>query len=133
MTLLIFPDFFLNAITEDMVLTNAIPLFVHYHGIVHRNKHKDIMKNKKKKIGVFYYDYINNLFMLYRFYLEIFCRIVFNNVDKKDLPKLISDFDANKSYSCRQKIICDKKICPTFKKTIFYCYQENYGFILQHC
>ena len=53
-TLLIFPDFFLNAITEDMVLTNAIPLFVHYHGIVHRNKHKDIMKKKKKKIGVFY-------------------------------------------------------------------------------
>ena len=88
---------------------------------------------KNKKIGDFYYDYINNPFMLYKFYLEIFCRIIFNNVDKKDLPKLISDFDANKSYSCRQVIICDKNICPAFKKTIFYCYQGNYGFMLKHC
>ena len=44
------------------------------------------------------------------------CRIICNNIDKKVLPKLISDFEANNSYSCRQITICDKKDCPSVKK-----------------
>ena len=54
--------------------------------------------------------------MLYKFYLEILCRIIFNNIEKKVLPKLKSDFDTNNSYSCRQVTICDKKNCYSVKK-----------------
>lgn len=115
-TLLVHPDFFPDAITKDVLLTTVEPLFVHYHDIVHSNKHKDILKNHNKNIRFFYCNYVSNSFMLYKFYLEILCRIIFNNIDKKVLPKLKSDFDANNSYSCRQVTICDKKICSSVKK-----------------
>ena len=116
-TLLFCPGFFPGTITGDVVLTNAVHLFVHYHGINHFDKNKDILKNyENKNIGIFYYDYINNPFTVYKFYLEVLCRIIFNNVVKKVLPKLIRDFDANNSYSCRQVTICNKKIVHLLKK-----------------
>ena len=53
-TLLVRSDFFPVSITEDVMLTNAVPLFVHYHGILYPNKHQDILKdNNNKNIGVF--------------------------------------------------------------------------------
>ena len=84
MTLLVRSDFFPVSIAEDAMLTNALPLFIYYHGILYSNKHQDILKNNNnKKIRVFYYDYINSPFMLYQFYLETLSRIICNNIKKK--------------------------------------------------
>ena len=65
--------FFPVSIAEDVTLTIALPLFIHYHCILYSNKHQNILKNNNKNIGVFYYDYINSPFMLYKFYLEVHC------------------------------------------------------------
>ena len=87
--------FFPVSIAEDVMLTIALPLFIHYHCILYSNKHQNILKSNNKNIGVFYYDYINSPFMLYKFYLEVNCWIICNNIDKKVLGKLISDFEGD--------------------------------------
>ena len=80
--LVLLPDFFPKAITEDIVLENAVFLFVHYHEIIYSSRDRNF-ENNFGNFGVLYYDCINNAFMLYKFYQEVLCRIIFNNVTKK--------------------------------------------------
>ena len=80
--LVLLPDFFPKAITEDIVLENAVFLFVHCHEIIYSSRDRNFEDNFGN-FGVLYYDCINNAFMLYKFYQEVLCRIIFNNVTKK--------------------------------------------------
>ena len=128
--LVFLPDFFPNAITEDIILENDVFLFAHYHRIIYSSRDRNF-ENNYGNFGVLYYECINSAFVLYNFYLEMLCRIIFNNVDKKILPKLFSDYDANNLYDCRQSTIYNKKLCPAFEKkqitsvlikeTAYYC------------
>ena len=108
-------DFFPSAITEDITLENAVPLFAHYHGIICSCRDKNF-GNNCGIFGVLYYECINSPFMLYKFYLQVLCRIIFNYVTKKILPKLLSDYDANSFHKCQQRTICNKQLCPATER-----------------
>ena len=114
--LVLLPDFFPKAITEDIVLKKAVFLFVHYHGIIYSSRDRNF-ENNYGNFEVLYYESINSAFILYRFYLEVLYRTIFNNVTKKILPESLSDYDANNLHYCRQRTICDKNVCPAVEKT----------------
>ena len=77
------PDFFPKAISEDIVLENCF-LFVHYHGIIYSSRDSNF-ENNYGDFGVLYYECINSAFMLYKHYLDVLCRIIFDNATKKIL------------------------------------------------
>ena len=112
--LVLLPDFFPEGITQDIVLEHGAFLFVYYHGIIYSSADRNF-ENNYGNVGVLYYECINIAFTLSKFYLEVLCRIVFNNVIKKILPKLLSDYN---SHDCRQRTICNKKLCPAVEEKI---------------
>ena len=59
--LVLLPDFFPKAITEDIVLENAVFLFVHCHEIIYSSRDRNFEDNFGN-FGVLYYDCINNAF-----------------------------------------------------------------------
>lgn len=114
--LVLLPDFFPEGITQDIVLEHGAFLFVYYHGIIYSSADRNF-ENNYGNVGVLYYECINIAFTLSKFYLEVLCRIVFNNVIKKILPKLLSDYN---SHDCRQRTICNKKLCPAVEEKILF-------------
>ena len=44
---------------------------------------KNIALPEHNNFGVIYYESVNSVFVLYKFYLEVFCCVIFNNVLKK--------------------------------------------------
>ena len=40
-------------------------------------------ENNYGNFGLIYYESVNSVFMLYKFHLEVLCRVSFNNVLKK--------------------------------------------------
>ena len=75
---------FPQLVQEDIVLTEKVYFFVHFHGAFNV-KRKQIVNN----FGVLYYESISSPFLLYKTYLEILCTIVYNFVEKKILPLFI--------------------------------------------
>ena len=49
--------------------------------------------------------------MLYKFYLEVLCRVIFNNVLKKILPVVLSDFDTNTFSAWKKRSFCGRNFC----------------------
>ena len=124
------PDLFPSAITENITLENAVFLFVHYYGIICSCRDRNF-DNNYGNFGVLYYECTSSSLMLDKFYLEVLCRIIFNSVTNKILPKLLFDYDANNFQNCQQRTICNKKLCPPveirkitstgIKETAYFC------------
>ena len=76
------------------VFLNQISLFIHYHGIIYANTDKDF-ENIYGNFGVLYYEEVGRPFLLYKFYLEILCRVIFNKFFTKVMPIMFNDFDLN--------------------------------------
>ena len=71
---------FPNQLRQGFILTQKVPLFVHTYidmknVFAHTNS---AMKNDRSNFGRIYYESKNSPFMLWKFYLDILCRIVFN-------------------------------------------------------
>ena len=76
-------DFFQSSIREGILLMDKVYIFVHYHGAFANKKNCSGYSNN---FGASHYECINSTFILYKTYLELLCRIIYNNVDKKILP-----------------------------------------------
>ena len=76
-----------------------------------------------------YYKSISNLFLLYKTYLEIFCRIVCNFLDEKILPLFIN----NGFSACRNITGYDRRLCQSSRqnKNKFIIYRETADFFLR--
>lgn len=81
-------SFFPGAFTEIISLENDVPLFVHYHHIIYSSRDKNF-ENNYGNFGVIYYESVNSSFMVYKFYLEMICRVIFNNVIKKHFTDIV--------------------------------------------
>ena len=57
--------------------------------------------------GLLFYEEISSPFLLFKFYLDILGRIIFNVCDKHLLPIMLNNqyLSARKNYSARKKII----------------------------
>lgn len=76
------------AFTEIISLENGVPLFVHYHHIIYSSRDKNF-ENNYGNFRVIYYESVNSSFMVYKFYLEMICRVIFNNVIKKHFTDIV--------------------------------------------
>ena len=85
-------------------------MFVHYHGIIYSSRDKNFDNNYDNS-GAPYYESVNSSFMLYKFYLEVLCRVIFNNVLKKVLPIVLSDFDTNTFSAWKKRSFCRRNFC----------------------
>ena len=92
---------------DNIFVADNVSLFVHYHGIMYSARVNNFESNYVN-FGVIYYESVNSVFTLYRFYLEVLCCVIFNNVLKKILTIILKDFDLNTSSSCRKRSFCSK-------------------------
>ena len=81
-------SFFPGAFTEMISLENDVPLFEHYHHIIYSSRDK-YFENNYGNFGVIYYESVNSSFMVYKFYLEMICRVIVNNVIKKHFTNIV--------------------------------------------
>ena len=90
-----------SALVENFdFLENGVQFFVHYHGIIYKGRNKNF-HNNYDNFGVIYYESVNSPFMLYKIYLEILCRVIFNSLLKNVLPLILADFDRKRVSRCR--------------------------------
>ena len=77
-----FPD----QLKQGITLVQKIPLFVHKN---------IVMKNGSLNFGGIYYESSSSPYLLWKFYLDVLCRIVFNVSREFIFPLLIFDLDGN--------------------------------------
>ena len=109
---LFFPKEYLS---DDIFVADDVSLFVHYHSIMY-SAHANDFENNYGNFAVVYYKSVNSVFMLYKFYLELLCRVIFNNVFKKVLTIILKDFNQNMSSSCRKRSFVVKILLALEKK-----------------
>ena len=101
---LFFPKEFLS---DNIFVADDVSLFVHYHGIMYSACDNNF-ENNYGNFGVIFYESVNSVFILHKFYLEVLCRVIFNNVFKKILTITLKDFELNTCSSCRKRSFCSK-------------------------
>ena len=88
----------LSQLRQGIVLAENIPLFVHTN--VSRKRRGTL--NWNYNFGTLLYESINSPFLLWKFYLEIICRVVFN-LSQKFVLSLI--FKGSRSNCFNMKIV----------------------------
>ena len=94
-------DEFPAQVLPGIVATQRINLFAHTNIHARKNDHLGI------NFGSSYYESINSPFMLWKFYLDVLCRIVFNVFFSLFVPGV--DLD------CRKYTVCSSKNCSNLK------------------
>ena len=70
------------------------------------------MFDENGNFGTLFYEVINSPFLLWKSYLDILARIVFNFCEKYILPVLLSDWNDD----CRNYTACMPKNCFSMKR-----------------
>ena len=96
-------------------LENGAQFFVHYHGIIYKGRDKNF-DNSFGNFGVIYYGSVNSPFVLYKIYLEILCRVIFNSLLKKILPLILVDFDRKRVSRFRGHSYCSGNDFLSFRR-----------------
>ena len=94
-----FPD----QLKQGISLVQKVPLFVHANVV---------MKNGRLNFGKIYYENISSPYLLWKFYLDVLCQIVFNVSDEFIFPLRMSGIDVN----CRDFTACTTKNCSGLEK-----------------
>ena len=89
-----FPDH----LKQEITLTQKVPLFVHTN---------IVMKNNESNFGALYYESVGSPFLVWHFYLNILCRIVFNVSHEFIFFLFMSGIDV----SCRDFTTCTSANC----------------------
>ena len=100
-------------LSDDIFVADDVSLFVHYHSIMYSAHDNDF---ENGNFAVVYYKSVNSVFMLYKFYLKVLCRVIFNNIFKKVLTIILKDFNQNMSSSCRKRNFVVKILLALEKK-----------------
>ena len=112
-------------ITGGIVSANKIYLFAHTNAYCGKN---DPLGTN---LGSLYYESIDSPFLLWKFYLDVLSRVVFNQINKHVLLMLLSDNEIH----CRKFTVFNEKNCSGVRKvrikTIFY--QELVSFYKTLC
>ena len=118
---------------DNIFVADNVSLFVHYHGIMYSARDNNFESNYVN-FGVIYYESVNSVFTLYKFYLEVLCCVIFNNVLKKILTIILKDFDLNTSSSCRKIGFCSKDSSWSGKegKEIISCIVKETCYLCLH-
>ena len=98
-----YPQGYFSDFKNDFFLEKVF-LFAHYHGIIYSSRDGNF-SNKYGNFGVLYFEHVDRTFLLYKFYLEIFCRKIFNNAIKKILPYFYLKLIAKQVVSVEKRVI----------------------------
>ena len=87
-------------LSEGIVAAKKIYLF----------SHTNVVGNREDPFGVnlggLHYEFISSSFLLWKFYLDLLSRIVFNTCHRYVLPILVPNFTYG---NCRKLTVCDSK------------------------
>ena len=100
-------DFFPVHLSYGITSSGHVHLFVH-SSIVDRQKQLSYNSN----FETLFYEVINSPFMLWKFYLDILARVVFNYCDKYITTALLSDLEND----CRKFTVCNSRTCINIKR-----------------
>ena len=100
-------DFFPVHLSYGIISSGHVHLFVH-SSIVDRQKQLSYNSN----FETLFYEVINSPFMLWKFYLDILARVVFNYCDKYITTALLSDLEND----CRKFTVCNSRTCINIKR-----------------
>ena len=100
-------DYFPVNLSYGIISDCIVNLFIH-SSVNDRQKILDENGN----FGVLFYEVINSPFMLWKFYLDVLARIVFNYSDKYVIPTILS----GSNDDCRNHTICTQFTCFGLKK-----------------
>ena len=100
-------DYFPFQLSYGIITDGHVNLFVHT-SVNDRQK----LFDENSNFRALFFEVINSLFLLWKFYLDVLARIVFNYCDKYILPTLLSDLTDN----CRNYTICALFSCHNMKK-----------------
>ena len=107
-------DEFLVQVSQGVVAARWINLFAHTN--IHARKNDPFGVN----FGSLYYESINSPFILWKLYLDVLCRIVFNVSHRFVFPQL----ESGVNLDCRKHTICTSRNCWNLKickvRAIFY-------------
>ena len=109
---------FPNQLRQGFISTQKVPLFVHTYIDLKNDRPlfahtNNAMKNGRSNFEGICYESKNSSFMLWKFYLDILCRIVFNVSHRFIFPLLMSSIDMN---SCTNFTVCISKNCLRMTK-----------------
>ena len=96
-----------SSLCQGIVLAESIPLFVHTNVSQKGRGTLDWNYN----FGTLFYESINSPFLLWKFYLEIICRVVFNLSQKFVLPLIFKCIEVD----CRKYTYCGRNNCSNMK------------------
>ena len=101
-------------ITRGIASANKIYFFAHTNAYYRKNDPFGT------NLGSLYYESVNSPFLLWKFYLDVLSRVVFNQTNKYVLLMLLSDNETD----CRKFTVCNEKNCSGMRKVrikiIFY-------------
>lgn len=100
-------DYFSVQFSHGIISDGQVHLFVH-SSVINRQKIFDENGN----LGMLFYEVINSPFLVWKFYLNILTRIVFNYIENYVLPTVLSGSDDD----CRNHTACTPFICFGLKK-----------------
>ena len=106
-SLFTYPQSYFSNFEDDFFL-KKVSLFVHYHGIICSSRDKNFFNNYGN-FGVLDHEQVDGPFLLYKFYLEIFGRVTFNNAIKKILKIFLPEIDMKTGSDCRKMSYCDNE------------------------
>ena len=79
-----------------------VSLFVHFRRIIKSIKDKNL-SNNYRKFSILYFEQVDQNFLLYEFYLEIFCRLILI------LPIFLFEIDFKTGITFKKMSYCDNK------------------------
>ena len=90
-------------------LSNGVIAHVVVHLLVHSSvSDRQKLHGENTNFGILYYEVVSSLFILWKFYLDILARIVFNYCGKYIISALLSGLD---TYDCRNINVCTPIRC----------------------
>ena len=114
------PELYYGAMTDGV-----LPLFVYVDFGPDRQR-----PYSENNYGVLYYEVINSPFMLFKSYLDILGRIIFNQCDKYLIPAVLKV----ETFNCSCSTICRHSRCYSNKKKMIRKYVLTYAVkLIKHC
>ena len=99
--------YFPDQLSYGIIIDGHVNLFVN-SSVNDRQK----LFDENSNFRALFFEVINSPFLLWKFYLDVLARIVFNYCDKYFLPTSLSDLTDN----CRNYTICALFSCHNMKK-----------------
>ena len=110
-------------LTRGIVCANKIYIYIYI--FAHTNAYSRKNDPFGRNLGSLYNKSVNSPFLLWKFYLDVLCCVIFNQTDRHILPIFLPDLNSD----CRKFTACNEQNCSRLKiNTIKAFFLQRAGF-----